>query len=234
MTSAKSWLTPKLLVGLAFIIFGTLFTLDNLNVIESGSVSDYWPVVIIAIGLLKLMQGGAKVGGVVLTLLGILLLGDTLDYIRMRSFFPMFFVVAGLFLIWGAFRRPAETGASGGEQAINAFALMGGVERRSASQELLGGELTAIMGGCELDLTNAKPAAKEITIETFALWGGVAIKIPPDWGVVSRVTPIMGAFEDKTRPIAEPKHWLIVNGMAIMGGVEVTNGGPSTVSLSQG
>jgi len=232
MTSAKSWLTPRLLVGLAFITFGIIFTLDNLDIIESGSVSDYWPVVIIAIGLLKLMQGGARVGGIVLTLLGVLLLGDTLDYIRMRDFFPMFIAAAGLFLIWGAFRRPAATGANGGEQAINAFALMGGVERRSASNELRSGELTAIMGGCELDLTNAKPEAKEITIETFALWGGVAIKIPHDWGVISRVTPIMGAFEDKTRPVADPKHWLIVNGMAIMGGVEVTNGGPSSVSLS--
>ena len=232
MTSAKSWLTPKLLVGLAFITFGTIFTLDNLNIIESGSVIEYWPVVIIAIGLLKLMQGGARIGGVILTLLGVLLLGDTLDYIRMLTFFPMLFVAAGLFLIWGAIRRPAETGASGGEQAINAFALMGGVERRSASQELVGAELTAIMGGCELDLTNAKPAARDITIETFAMWGGVTIKIPHDWGVVSRITPIMGAFEDKTRPIADPKHWLIVNGMAIMGGVEVTNGGPSSVPLS--
>ena len=231
MTSANSKLTPRLIVGLALITFGAIFTLDNLDIIESGSVIEYWPIVIIAIGVLKLTQG-ATAGGVVLTLLGAMLLGDTLDYLQIRDFFPMFIVAAGLFLIWGAFRRPAVTGATGGEQAINAFALMGGVERRSASQELRGGELTAIMGGCELDLTNAKPESRDVTIEAFALWGGVGIRIPHDWGVVSRVTPIMGAFEDKTRPIADPKHWLIVNGVAIMGGVEVTNGVPTPVSVS--
>lgn len=232
MTSANSWISPRLIVGIALIAFGTLFTLDNLDLIEASGIVDFWPVILIAIGVLKLLQGGAKIGGALLVVIGLLLLGDTLDLIRFRDFLPLVIVAAGVVLISGAFRKKAAAGDGGAEPLVNAFALMGGVERKSASTALRGGELTAIMGGCEIDLTAAKPEGKEIVIETFAMWGGITIKVPHGWGVVSRVTPIMGAFEDKSLPVAEPRHWLVINGLAIMGGVEVTNGAPGTAPVA--
>ena len=33
----------------------------------------------------------------------------------------------------------------------------------------------------------------------FAFWGGIEIKVPEDWTVVTRVMPLMGGVEDKTR-----------------------------------
>jgi hypothetical protein len=232
MKTANSWISPRLIVGLALITFGLLFTLDNLDIVEASGVVDFWPVVLIAVGLLKLLQGGARIGGALLTGIGVLLLGDTLDLLRFRDFLPLFIVFAGVVLIYGAFRKPSAVSGSGVEQAINAFALMGGVERKSASNELRGGELTAIMGGCEIDLTAAKPEGKEIVIETFAMWGGISIRIPHGWGVISRVTPIMGAFEDKSFPVAEPRHWLVLNGLVIMGGVEVASGPPAVTTAA--
>ena len=51
------------------------------------------------------------------------------------------------------------------------------------------------MGGCEIDLRHASIDG-EAVIDIFALWGGVELRVPPDWTVVSRVTPILGGVDD--------------------------------------
>jgi hypothetical protein len=58
----------------------------------------------------------------------------------------------------------------------------------------------------------------------FAMWGGIEIRVPDDWTVVSRVTPVLGGFDDKTRPSpGAGAHRLVIRGFAIMGGIEVKN-----------
>jgi hypothetical protein len=37
-------------------------------------------------------------------------------------------------------------------------------------------------------------------INVFAIWGGINIKVPPDWTVVLQGTPMMGGFDEKTAP----------------------------------
>jgi predicted membrane protein len=79
------------------------------------------------------------------------------------------------------------------------------------------------MGGCEIDLRNAQING-EAAIDVFAMWGGIEIRVPENWTVIGRVTPLMGGFEDHTRaPQAASAHRLIVRGMVIMGGVEIKN-----------
>jgi hypothetical protein len=63
----------------------------------------------------------------------------------------------------------------------------------------------------------------EAVINVFAFWGGVTIKVPPDWTVILHGTPIMGGFEEKTATPPDDSKRLIVRGYAIMGGVEVKN-----------
>jgi hypothetical protein len=57
--------------------------------------------------------------------------------------------------------------------------------------------------------------------------GGVDMRIPDDWRVTVRGTPVMGAFENKTRPgksdDESQKPHLIIEGMVLMGGVEIRN-----------
>jgi predicted membrane protein len=79
------------------------------------------------------------------------------------------------------------------------------------------------MGGCEIDLRQAAIDG-EAVIEVFALWGGIEIKVPEDWTIGSRVVPILGGFEDKTRPQrGAAAHRLLIRGFAIMGGIEIKN-----------
>jgi len=48
--------------------------------------------------------------------------------------------------------------------------------------------------------------------------------VPPDWTVTSKVTTLLGGFVDKRRPTSVvPTKTLIVQGMVVMGGIEVKN-----------
>ncbi len=107
---------------------------------------------------------------------------------------------------------------------INVFAILGGVERRLRSEVFTGAELTAIMGGCELDLREARMGGDEAHIAAFALWGGIEIRVPREWLVLNESSALMGGVDDATRPhpgANRPR--LVVRGFALMGGIEIKN-----------
>ena len=99
---------------------------------------------------------------------------------------------------------------------------MGGITRRLSTQNFKGGTAVAIMGGTKIDLRTASIAQGEAAIDVLAFWGGIEIRVPDDWIVVSQVFPFMGGFDDKTGThLPGARKRLIVRGLAFMGGVEV-------------
>ena len=76
--------------------------------------------------------------------------------------------------------------------------------------------------GGELDLRQASMQT-EATIHVFAMWGGIQIKVPTDWSVVTNGIPLLGGIEDKSVPTTTSTKRLIIEGYAIMGGVEIKN-----------
>jgi predicted membrane protein len=119
----------------------------------------------------------------------------------------------------GVVDRAVDANAS-----ISAMAVLGAVTRGNNSTAFRGGELTAVLGGCEIDLRHAAING-EAVIEIFALWGGIDIRVPEDWTVVSAVVPVLGGVEDKTRPPQEgaSRHRLVLRGFVVMAGVEIKN-----------
>ena len=107
------------------------------------------------------------------------------------------------------------------EQTLSEFAMWSGIQRRVSSPAFRRGELTAIMGGIELDLRQAATENGEAVIDVFVLWGGIEIQVPPDWAVSNQVTPIMGGAEDGSTGTQASKHRLVVKGVVIMGGVDI-------------
>lgn len=222
--------SPRLILGIFLMALGVLFTLGNLRIIDARQYLKYWPVVLIAVGLSKLAAPGprGKVGGVIWLLVGAWLLASNLDLVSVSfwSLWPgILFVFLGGALALGALRpRGPQPGHTGSQDAIRLFALMGGTERSSSSQDFRGGEITAIMGGCELDLRRARPVEGGAVIEALAFMGGIEIKVPEDWIVECRGVPFMGGFEDTTRPPSQDSgKRLVISGFAMMGGVEVHN-----------
>jgi hypothetical protein len=133
-----------------------------------------------------------------------------------------------LYHYWPAFLilRPFRRGRSAGENVgvFEAMAILGGAHRRLAAADFQGGDATAILGGCDIDLRDCGSEGGPAEIDTFAFWGGIEIRVPEDWDVQVRGLAVLGAYEDKRRAgTGEGRKVLIVRGTAIMAGVEVKN-----------
>ncbi len=106
---------------------------------------------------------------------------------------------------------------------LSLMAILGGVTRGNNSRSFRGADLLAIMGGIQLDLRQAAIHG-EAVIDVFVMWGGIEIRVPEDWTVVSKIVPLMAGVEDKTRPPqGATTHYLTLRGFALMGGVEIKN-----------
>ena len=227
-------LTGHLVFGLVIIIVGVLFTLDNLDIAEADNYLRFWPAGLIAVGAAKLLEprrtSAGILGGSVFLLAGSWLLLDNLGYIEVNFFeyfWPLILVMAGGLIVWhglqGRPRGPRAEGAPDEGATVSAVAILSGVSRGNNSSAFRGGELTAFMGGCEIDLRQAAIHG-EAVLDVFAMWGGIDIKVPENWTVISKVTPLLGGFEDHTRPPQTAEaHRLIVRGVVVMGGIDIKN-----------
>lgn len=222
----------QLVVGLIIVAIGVILTLDNLDLLYAQDYLRYWPGLIILYGVVRLFdQTCNKFWTIFWILAGSVLLLDRLDVIdfTLHDWWPMFLIAVGGSILWGSWRRgPGQvailTGSEGSDadSVINLTAIMGGFERRNGSKDFRGGRITAIMGGCELDLRQAE-IREEAVLDVFTVWGGISLKVPETWTVRLEGVPIMGGFSDESRPPATATKRLIIRGTAIMGGLEVKN-----------
>jgi predicted membrane protein len=220
---------PRLVLGTALAAAGIIFTLDNVGVLHADDWLRFWPALLVAFGIGQLIAAVApseRIGGAIWLAIGGWLLLDEVVYLpfSLFDFWPLVLVAVGALLVLRA-GRPGRGAAARDDDTLHAFAVMSGVKRTSSSLQFQGGSLTAVMGGVEIDLRGALLAGGTATIDTFAMWGGIEIRVPPGWAVDGRVWPLMGGFEDKTTPPApeDIAGTLVVTGWAIMGGVEVKN-----------
>ena len=223
--------TAQVVFGLMIVILGVLFTLDNLEVLNAGDYLRYWPAGLVAVGLLKvyhsLRDGHGWFSGLFFIGIGTWMLLNGILYFRIdaRALLPLSLVALGGYMVWRGVGGRSRERASDGHSSFSALAIMGGVARRSSSQAFQGADLTAVMGGCEIDLRQASiTPGTEAVIDIFAFWGGIDIKVPEDWTVVTRAMPLMGGVEDKTRaPQGAATKRLIIRGIVVMGGVVIKN-----------
>jgi predicted membrane protein len=273
-------ISPQLILGFCVIIAGVILLLDQLGITPVVTYLRFWPMVLVVIGVLKMLQardGGGAVAGLVFALVGAWLQAEMLGliHISLRDVWPAALVVFGAFLVWHALSRrdtrpaappfpyadpvpppdrPAEpvwgesatppaaepevkaqpktsrccvggktTRLTDTNSSLSAVAVLGAVSRGNNSKSFRRADIMAIMGGCEIDLRHAAIHGEAI-IDVLALWGGVEIRVPEDWTVVSRIVPLMGGVEDKTRPPQGlVEHRLVLRGVAIMGGIEIRN-----------
>ena len=219
----------RLLFGAVAITLGVLWTADNLGVLDADSVLRWWPAFLAMFGLMRLtgLFGPRHVvSGALFTIAGVWMLLRELDVIQISIFkmWPVFLIVLGGSLVWRSMRSEPAPEDAERDSYPKPVAIMGGVVRNIESQDLVGIEASAVMGGVELDLRGAKARGREVVVEAFAWWGGIELYVPDDWRVINEVTPIMGGVEDKTRLNAvEPVTTLIVRGIVIMAGIELSN-----------
>jgi len=223
--------SAQFVLGIGIIAIGVLFTLDNLDLIYARDYLRYWPAILVLVGLVQLAQprgNPGKVLGIILVSVGGLMLLDRFDIIDFSfwDLWPVFIILFGFSLLRGGrgrFRWGAQADADM-DSFVNGVAILGGFSRKNSSPDFRGGELTAVMGGCELDLRRAVIKGDDASVEIFAFWGGVVIRVPEDWAVAVKVVPIMGGVEDTSvPPKAGTSKRLNITGYAIMGGAEIKN-----------
>ncbi|MEO8276284.1 MAG: hypothetical protein ABI639_08695 [Thermoanaerobaculia bacterium] len=225
------WFSPRLVLGLAIVVFGSILLLDNLNLVEAQPLLRYFfPGVLMLVGMTVLAQ--RSIWGWLWIAAGAWVLGEKLEVIQVdffSLFLPATLVLVGGSLVYRTFVRPTiasrtTPAAEDPSNYVRAFAVMSGNERRLSAAQFRGGDLAAFMGGVNLDLRQSKIGPEGAVLDAFAFWGGIEIKVPENWQVRSEVLPLMGGYEDKTRPNpAAIEGTLVIRGFAIMGSVEVSN-----------
>jgi hypothetical protein len=213
----------RLVWGCAILAAGIIGWLDHTGQVHAWDYFQWWPLVLIALGLAHLPQR-QWVATVVWCALGILFLPALpfMPHLRLSMIlgvWPLMISVGGVALIQQAL-RPAARGARR-DDSFHSVAVMGGVGRGVASSDFAGGDAIAVMGGCQINLGNAK-ITSEAVIDVLTFWGGVEIQVPRGWRIENRVLAILGGVTDKTdgnAPAGAPT--LIIRGSAIMGGVEI-------------
>ena len=244
--------------GLVFVTIGVIFLLGNMGVLDVDRVLRFWPVILIAAGLFKILESGddyAQSGGIFWVVVGGLFLLGNLGILRVafHDLWPVVLIGIGALMLWRSAlsrrtlrefseepsapgssesRASSETSSAATEPRVatssnsimSAMAILGSVEKRNNCQDFRGGSATAVMGRCEIDLRAAAiTTPHEPVLEVFAMWGGIEVRVPPDWTVVSQVDPILGGFDDATQPPKQESRRFVIRGSVIMGGIEVTN-----------
>jgi hypothetical protein len=234
--------SASLIFGFAIVAVGVIFLLDNFGV-PVGFIWGYWPVILIAIGLAKLVDSAdtsGRTGGAIVMLVGLVLIADKihLPFLSNRNLWdlwPLAIIVVGFMMLWGAIEGKG-VGATGSVRwnfggpatpgNCNMFSVFGGSNRK-VSGDFKGADLVAIFGGGGLDLRNATMSVDEAVVSVNAIFGGFEIRVPETWLVDVHVAGIFGGHEDKThqpdpRLVPNPKR-LLVRGSTIFGGLGVKN-----------
>jgi RsiW-degrading membrane proteinase PrsW (M82 family) len=222
----------QVIVGLFVVGMGFLFLLDNLNVFDFHRAVAFWPAAFILFGAIKLLDtrspNGALVGTILIAV-GVVMTVNRLGFmhINIRTLWPLLIMGVGGAVIYRAVTGRRLLGmqskdAEASDEVVDITAILGGFDRRITTPSFRGGEVTAVMGGCMLDLRGSSIEG-EAVINVFVLMGGVTLKVPPDWSVALNGTPIMGGFDEKTITAPNNNKRLVIRGYAIMGGVEVRN-----------
>jgi predicted membrane protein len=216
--------TPRLVIGLTVMLAGLVLALDSLGLVDGGLLFRFWPLALVAIGILKVMAPGRQGGsaGIFWIVAGVAFLLVTLGRMSMGGVWALLLFGLGAHIAWKALRPPSvpKDPSSG----LDMLQFMGGTKSVVTSADFKGGQATAVMGGCEIDLRHASmPDGRAAVVDTFAFWGGIEIKVPDDWEVVSHGNAVLGGFVNNARSLPGAKKRLVVTGLAIMGGVEVKN-----------
>jgi len=224
-------LSPRLIIGIVLVVLGGLKVLDALNLffLPRHFFISFWPLILVAVGLLKLQRKPEKrVGAYILIILGGLFLLGKFGEFQLGSFIgPLILLAIGIFVVLGALKRnrgvPPELQHN--EDFIHGTAILSGYKQKVNSAAFRGGEVTAIMGGFEVDLRQACLAQESVRLDVFALFAGGEIWVPEGWDVVIHATAIAGGVDNKRVPLpcdtSRPR--LLITGTVLFGGVEVKN-----------
>ncbi len=242
-----SWRAPKngrILSGLVLIGVGLVLMANQLGIFQPEWLFT-WPVFLIVLGLYV----GAKhlfsnPGWIILVGIGVIFLSERVfPEIEISRYWPVVFILAGLVMVFKPYRRRGyynwhKQGSEGhcdssnwcnvesetSEDFLNSTNIMGGVKKNVISKQFKGGNIVCIMGGAEINLSQAD-IQETATLEMTQIMGGTKLIVPANWEIRSEAVVILGGIEDKRAIVidrnATSSKVLIIKGTCIFGGIAI-------------
>ena len=227
--------------AIVLIAVGAIFFLNNLHIFILHDIWRYWPAILVAVGLIKLVDSpdhrGRTGGAILITIGGIFLLPNLGIWdISYGDLWPLILIGLGVVLLvqrvafQGAWTHGpnwnAEPAAGIGQGVLREDAIFSGGKRKVVSPDFKGGEVSCIFGGFDIDLRKAGIAGDSAVLVVNAIFGGCDIKVPESWDVVMEISAIFGGCDDKTMhpdsSLPGVKR-LYLRGSAVFGGIDVKN-----------
>lgn len=218
-------MSGRIWLGVLFLVAGFGFLLHQADIIDMLLLlSNWWPLILIVIGLVQLInrKHDSASSGLLFLLIGLLfLMNQWLDLDLTVYIWPLILIIIGVVIIFTKVKREKSSHTA---DDLDTFVLFSGAEINSQSQTFQGGTVTAILGGAEIDLRDAV-IIDGASLDLTTVLGGVEMKVPDNVRVEVAGTPILGGWEDKTRVRREVDEVpvLKINCLTILGGVEIRN-----------
>ncbi len=229
----------KNIAAILLIVAGGVLLLETFDIVDFSlkHIIFNWKTLLIAIGLIILFSSENKIPAYVLIGLGVVFWIPSIGHYDIRLhqvFWPLVLIGVGVVIIS---RRNVHSKFGSGQQGkmqaadgsvendyIDDVSIFGGGIKRYSSQNLKGGNITAIFGGSEIDLTASQMSAEGAVVDVFTMFGGTKLIVPGTWQVRSEATSLFGGFSDKRHikpaEIMDDKV-LLIKGVVLFGGVEI-------------
>ena len=229
----------KNIAAILLIVAGGVLLLETFDIVDFSlkHIIFNWKTLLIAIGLIILFSSENKIPAYVLIGLGVVFWIPSIGHYDIRLhqvFWPLVLIGVGVVIIS---RRNVHSKFGSGQQGkmqaadgsvendyIDDVSIFGGGIKRYSSQNLKGGNITAIFGGSEIDLTASQMSAEGTVVDVFTMFGGTKLIVPGTWQVRSEATSLFGGFSDKRHikpaEIMDDKV-LLIKGVVLFGGVEI-------------
>lgn len=215
--------------GITIAALGGVLLLRNLEIIKFDSWNVFWGTVwavgLVLAGLTTIVSSRkmlTRAWGFLLMATGVsigLNAYGVIDVSIWKLFWPVVLIAVGLMMVFSigsANRKRAEESGTNDNEKV---AIFYGEESR-VKGDYTGGSATAIFGGVELDLRQAKIKDGAV-IDVFTFCGGVNINMPDDVIVKNEVHGILGGSEEKTVSKSSAKKTIYLRGECVLGGLEV-------------
>lgn len=234
----------KIFFGLTLAIVGALLLSKKFGY-EYPDWLITWPMLLILIGVGKIIRKGfSHLSWLPFILIGGLFLAEKIDpsFEVSNYILPIILITAGLFIIFGRNKNPeacirrrhkfkkkyrpsVTVEGQANEDIIESIAIFGEIKKTIYSQDFKGGEIITIMGGAQINLSQAD-IKDVVVIEAVQIFGGTKLIIPQNWEVVTEMAAIFGGIQDKRDFYSseiDNRKKIIIKGVSIFGGIDIKN-----------
>lgn len=219
------------------IIAGAIMLYNRKHVAAESRMKAYLPHALIGFGILFQLSSmhilnfsiGALIIPLILLVVGINMLRPNRDAHKNQAHDGASegTIIDGEAIADADFDDNGNPSSAQNDTTIDVFTILGGGNFSTRSKNLSGGSIIAILGGAEVDIRDADAQKNTIELDVLAFMGGAEIKVPAHFNVTVKVLPLLGGVTNKTTCLADkmgvPQKHLVITGVALLGGLEITN-----------